>query len=141
MDLHKKFLEGLEKLNISIEEFKKFKYAGGNKGTHKKYFKLCKYIQNEPESKSNCICGHSIIENCYLVNNDKILIIGNCCVKKFLPKENQRRTCEDCGANHKNRKFNFCKDCQKKYCFECGKFKNNQYKFCYDCFQSKPIYW
>ena len=36
----------------------------------------------------NCICGHRIDENCYILNKQtkEILVSGNCCIEKFLPE-------------------------------------------------------
>ena len=38
---------------------------------------------------NNCICGHDIVENCFVENiyNGNVLTIGNCCIKKFFPAE------------------------------------------------------
>lgn len=38
------------------------------------------------EEKGNCLCGHSIFENCVIINtvNNHKTIAGNCCVKKLM---------------------------------------------------------
>jgi len=111
--IYKKFLEGLEKLGIDEETFKIYKYAGGNKGRHYNYFKLNGLLDELPEQKDKCVCNHDIVENCYLVSPDKnVLILGNCCIKRFVSKDKQGRTCEDCGASHRNRKYNLCNNCK-----------------------------
>jgi len=59
-----------------------------------------------PEHTNKCVCNHSIEENCYITNGNKegVLILGNCCIKKFIPKSG--RTCEICDEPHRNRVVN-----------------------------------
>jgi hypothetical protein len=42
------------------------------------------------DMENNCLCGHPIIENCEIQNiyNDNIVIVGNCCIKKFIKNIN-----------------------------------------------------
>jgi len=42
-------------------------------------------INNFWWEENYCLCGHSIIENCEIVNtkNGSSAIVGNCCIKKF----------------------------------------------------------
>lgn len=128
-------------LKENLGDFNKWEYAGGNKGRHNNYFKIkFEYPTLPPPEENKCMCGHSIVEQCYIYNNEteELKVLGNCCIRKFIPKSG--RTCEDCGDPHKNRKWNKCKDCVKYICFDCGTDCNSNYKYCYDCYDSKYIF-
>ena len=69
-----------------------------------------------PELTDECICGQTLAHNCYIrkdVNTPlkDILIIGSCCIKKFIDAGKSRK-CEKCNADHKNRKYNLCNICK-----------------------------
>jgi len=133
-----KFVKGLkDKYDLEYQDVKSnWKYCGGNKTKrHKNYFKLLYPEYDFPTYDSTCVCGHCIIENCYITDGKEFLILGNCCIKAFLEKSG--RTCELCGEPHKNRKVNKCNNCKIKYCITCEKEKNPlyiKYKRCYDCY-------
>ena len=100
--------------------------------SHERYFEL-RYGTYPPfEFRNWCVCGVEIKENCYITDDDVyFLVIGNCCIKRFLPKENSGRTCSNCKKPHRNTKDNFCKDCRPKKilgseCEECGERHNNR---------------
>ena len=87
----------------------------------------------EPEYYTKCICGQTIKYNCYIVdeNFSHLLVIGNCCIKKFIPIKT--RTCENCEAPHKNRTDNYCNACRnllgkkrKLSCDKCGESHTNK---------------
>lgn len=115
-----------------------FYYAGGKyddpmKGiSHRKYFKLRYGIEPPFEYKDRCICGVAIKLNCYITDDDEnFMVIGRCCITKFLPEENQGRTCSICKKPHQSNKDNFCKDCRPKipkgrFCEECGDSHHNR---------------
>ena len=156
----KKFEENLlEKYNVRFNDLKEWKYCGGDRDEHLRYFNLvfpcdCELNLNEglcdcnhPEKESNCVCGHHIEEQCYIQNeNDKtrLITLGNCCIKKFLIKS--RRTCDVCGNVHRNRKINRCNNCKnlanckiclalfvvsdhKELCASC----DSRFRLCQDC--------
>lgn len=79
----------------------------------------------QPEYETRCICTHHIKHNCYIYNpyNKKALVVGNCCIKQFLP--NNRKTCEVCGDTHKRTTKNICQECEKygKKPMKFGKYK------------------
>jgi hypothetical protein len=104
IDLTEKFIKGLKMYGLTYDEIinSNWKYCGGNQGRHLRYFKLSCKGEEIPDSTDECICGHNIIENCYITNGEEILILGNCCIKKFIPKSS--RTCETCGVSHKKEK-------------------------------------
>lgn len=110
--MSKEFIKGLADYGLTYEEVCKWKYCGGDTKRHKNYFKLACPNDDIPNYESRCVCGHYIKENCYITDpmGDRLLIIGNTCIKRFIPKS--ARTCEICGANHKNRKVNKCNDCR-----------------------------
>lgn len=144
-ELTEKFIKGLQNHNLSYEDIKKnnWTYCGGNKpGSRLRYFKLFFGHTDTPDHESKCVCGHTIKENCYITDRKEILVLGNCCIKKFMPKGKSGRTCEDCGKPHRNRKDNKCHDCREiKYntpienrCRKCDIKCNSKYKYCYNCY-------
>ena len=110
---------GLQNYDLSLDEISngKWFYCGGDHGTHLSYWLLRNKTKKQmgkkewsfPPHESTCACGHPIMRNCYISNKKQILIIGNCCIKKFIHVKS--RTCEECGNDHKNRNWNLCRDC------------------------------
>jgi hypothetical protein len=143
IELTKKFIEGLKNYNLTQIDIinNNFHYCGGDNNSHLNYFKLIYKDNKLPEKKLKFICGHDIIENCYITDGNIILTLGNCCIKKFLPKDKSGRTCEKCGNAHKNRKCNLCNTCRYgKNCMKCGIEKNKdylKYELCYNCYWKK----
>ena len=133
--LTKKFIKGLMEYNLSIEEIQNgdWKYCGGDKGRHLNYFKLTCPEDDLPGWTNECVCSHAIVENCYITDGDNILILGNCCIKKFMPEGLSGRTCSLCDAPHKNRIVDRCNDCREGLCDGCGKTINSNYKKCWQC--------
>ena len=88
IELTKKFIKGLKNYGLTYDEIKNsnWKYCGGNTGRHLKYFKLCCKNDDLPDKVDECVCGHHINENCYITDGERILVLGNCCIKKFIPK-------------------------------------------------------
>lgn len=130
-----RFIRGLKKYNLTQKEIieYKFKYAGGDSGCHHNYFIMCDITA--PEKMEECVCGHSIIKNCYIHSEerDQTLVLGTCCIKRFIPKGKQGRTCSECGDPHRNRKVNKCNGCRQGSCDRCGKGIEYQYKVCWGC--------
>jgi len=147
ISLHKKFLNGLKhKYNLTHKDLieQDYKYAGGtpdeNNPRHYNYWnkiKLQKPYLKMPDIITECVCDHKIKNNCFIINkNDDIIVLGNCCIKKFIPKSG--RTCGKCGESHKNRKFNLCNDCKIDACNNCGEDKEQDYyKFCNKCYRNQ----
>lgn len=129
-----KFIKGLENYNLTYDDIIKsgWKYCGGRNGSHLNYFKLCCKNDDLPCQVDECVCGHYIKENCYITDGKRILVLGNCCIKKFIPKSS--RTCQLCGEPHKNRIVNRCNTCRKGLCDECGETCSMLYKKCYNCY-------
>lgn len=122
--------------NVTINELKEYAYCGGDSGAHLNYYKKT-VNKTIPKKKSYCICGHHIEKNCYIRKDDKIIILGRCCIKKFIPKDQQGRHCEKCKKPHKNRKVNRCNDCRLGFCDDCDAVCPQVFKKCYDCFMKK----
>lgn len=132
ISLTNRFIEGLKKYNLTYDEIKKnnWRYCGGEKERHFRYFELFFGHRNLPERTDECVCGHHIKENCYITDGEYVLILGNCCIKKF--GINLRR-CDKCNEPHKNRTVNRCNKCRVGCCDKCGKNCKEQYKTCYNC--------
>lgn len=130
-DLSERFVRGLAEYNLTIEEINSgaFRYAGGDGGymedkykrarnrynRHYRYFELCLPEYEFPPYQDHCVCKHHLVENCYIYSEEKgFLIIGNCCIKRFMDADKAGRTCEKCKAPHKNRKWNLCNRCKPK---------------------------
>jgi hypothetical protein len=113
--LTEKFIRGLESYSITFSEvfLSQWRYCGGDKGPHRNYYKLTHPDYELPPHTDECVCGHPIKENCYITDGEQFLVLGNCCIKKFLKKENSGRTCGRCGQPHKNRSDNLCKACRE----------------------------
>jgi len=101
------------------------------------------FLEIFPKFESNCLCGHEIERQFYIMNKytQKVKVIGSKCIEKFLPKNNRRKTCIVCGKAHQNRKDDKCKNCRPKKlpgnkCNIQGcnnRHKNRKYNICSDC--------
>ena len=138
-EITEKFINGLKNYQLTREEVAGWIYCGGNKGARRKYFhQIWGNDMKIPHVKNKCICGHPIQENCYITGEqpDKwspthldrleypsryplpILILGNCCVKRFITEPG--KTCELCYKSHRNRVVNRCNECREGRCDDCG---------------------
>ena len=114
--ISQKFLNGLKQHQMDFLDIKDWIYCGGNQDSYYEYFKLC-YPDTIAPTAENCVCGNGISICCYIRENvnapvEDILIVGSCCIKKFLPN-GFTRFCTDCNAEHKRYKHNICFDCEK----------------------------
>lgn len=155
LNLSEKLIRGLKKYNLTLNDLRTFKYCGGDGGgipesdeeevkktRHSNYYKLMFGNKDFPHRVHNCICGHEINENCYISDGNQMLILGNCCIKRFIPPELSGRTCELCKNPHKNRKYNLCNDCKVTYkrcdgCNEYFEFRRKSHKYCLDCYKNE----
>ena len=135
--LTRQFIKGLEMYNITIEDISsgEWVYCGGDTGRHLNYTRIYFHDQEYSFDKDDkCVCGHAITENCYITKGTDVLILGNCCIKKFLPKNSQGRRCDKCDKGHRNRKVNRCNECRIGHCDVCYAHLNKEwYKTCWDC--------
>ena len=104
--------ERIKEYNISYEELKQFRYCGSSSDINywNIFFEHKKPFSESPQRVSTCLCGHDIIENCYIYKDGQILVVGNRCKKRFMDKP--YRTCNNCGDEHKNRIINLCSKCR-----------------------------
>jgi len=137
---------------LTVQELREFfKYSGGdgNKdcddsyesvraSRHLSYWRMTRGSEPTPTHRNQCICSVKIKENCYIVdtrNRDVIVIIGNCCIKRFCSVDKAGRTCDKCEARHRNRKYNLCNECKPPVgwlkCEECNEPCKKQYTLCY----------
>lgn len=108
---YKKFQDGLKSLQLEKHDLDDYIEA---------YEKRC-ILDN-----SYCVCGHLINKIRFLKlkknklildeeKHNKIinLLIGSCCIKRFLPEGVLGNHCVRCDKIHKNRITNKCNDCKK----------------------------
>lgn len=130
--MFEKFKKGCEDLGYDYNYIKTWEYCGGNKGGRSKWFDVYfRHQKNQLDETEKCICGHKIKENCYITNGIDILILGNCCIKRFIPKNS--KTCEKCGIPHKRRIVNRCDDCSLGLCDYCDQECGEYDKICDEC--------
>jgi len=121
-----RFVKGLYDRGITYKELvQEWKYVGGDGRSrdenapchitsHQRYFEQVYGNSDYPEWEGYCVCEHIIIENCYMAKRKDIntmIIIGNCCIKRFMPNSGRGRTCQQCGNGHRNSKRNLCNLC------------------------------
>jgi hypothetical protein len=133
-----KYLYGLYTYGITFKQHTtEMMYYGGNGNSivcskHlEHYFKMGGTMETMPICKDLCICGVKIVENCFVVFRDDPngykkprLIIGNCCIKRYIPFECRAKKCYKCDTLHDNYKSSFCDSCRKT-CPQCGETKKN----------------
>lgn len=130
--LQQRFIQGLQNYNLSIEEIKSWTYCGSSgSAENRNYFKVCFPEKELPTPSPTCVCGHGIVENCYITNGETILVLGSCCVKKFM--KIPTRSCMDCGAVHKRRISSKCFDCDKGSCRHCFQECESNKNICKTC--------
>jgi hypothetical protein len=145
-----RFKQGLlDWYKITFEELiEKYKYCGGdggnnvNKSRHYNYWVTQFGYEHFPRKEHNCVCGQPIVENCFVTDGANFIHMGNCCIKKFMPENKSRRTCEICEEPHKNRKYNLCNECKITHkrcqtCKEYFEFDNKKHEYCNECYETK----
>jgi len=137
--ISKQFQKGLAEYDLTIDDLKGWYYCGSNRERNR--FKINCPNDDMPDYTNECVCGHKIVENCYITDfKESFLIVGNCCKKRFLPKENAGKTCEICRKPHRNRKDNLCNHCRHNnggICMICGtETMKKSFKKCVKCYYS-----
>ena len=102
--------KSLDQIGLTFTDLKGYlKVGSSNHGTRDAAFKsyFGEYAQI-PSRVESCLCGHEIIEQCYLCpegsnNIDDILIVGNICIHKWgydtaIRGKGVKVKCECCGA-------------------------------------------
>ena len=111
----KQLFAGLERFGGS-RDASDYAYAGG-KGDVAAMNKLRLTGLEAPPIAMECMCGHSIVKQCYIQAKGKpeigLAVVGSCCIKRFIPT-GLDLTCERCHDPHKNRKNNLCNMCREE---------------------------
>ena len=103
--ISKRFINGLKKYDLTLDDLKNFYYIGNDKDIN---------FENNIIHESYCICGHRIKCNNYITDGHIILVIGLSCIQKFLPYKKQR-LCPDCMKPTRNRiTTHLCNSCKVK---------------------------
>ena len=110
--LRQSFFNGLYNLHgVTKDELReKWTFAGGDpESDYYAYFKLlCKSRIKKglpeytmPKHETNCVCGRDIWINCFITNYERFIVVGSCCIGKFM-ENGRKRTCEICKKPHRN---------------------------------------
>jgi len=127
MTTYKPLIKGFQNIyNLNINDVvKDFMRVGDDSIGGQNQFKLLMGDDVPlPNTTYKCVCGHKILHNCFIANRktNKVITLGNCCVKRFKGALNKR--CDNCNKHHKNRSDNLCNECRLlKKCTRC----NNNY--------------
>lgn len=117
-DIETRFIKGLKDYDLTYKDIIEggWYYCGGNKNRHLNYWNMNNQLRKKPwtmpQKTEQCVCGHKIVENCYITNNKKLLTLGNCCIKRFIP--HQQRMCFDCKKEIKRKTEALCYECSLK---------------------------
>lgn len=132
--LKKKFEKGLKKYDMKFKDLEEenWHYCGGDGESHLNYWKLQYGDEPLPSHENKCICSHNIQKNFYITDDEYLLVVGSCCITKFI-NTGLKRTCDNCKEIHQNRKNNLCNRCRRYACKRCGKY-NPGYTYCYPCY-------
>ncbi len=108
----------LQRLIARLGDFSDWEYVGGNKqpAQVRRYERYFGKDYPYPDAKAICVCDHDIEDNCYLQHKAtrEIVIVGSCCVRRFLPKGDARLLrCALCEEPHRNLRHNLCNACGK----------------------------
>lgn len=122
--VHEAAFRGGLRAKCGDDDLVNFEYYGGGQGSKANYL-LLKLSERDspitiPDPANKCVCGVSIEEQCYLRHKpaDKLVVVGSCCVKRFMPT-GLSRVCSECGEAHRNRKRDLCNVCWPK-CHRCN---------------------
>jgi hypothetical protein len=155
-DGQKRFKKGLLK-EVGDDCLLNFIYCGADtdSGTKRDYFFTKNPgVRELPKYKTACVCGHTIVKNFYIqhIPTKKNIVVGSCCIKRYLPEESQGKTCSECGAPHQNKTVDMCNECRpscdtcddryaaQDSCSSCNKLfdsfhcsKHRYMRTCYKC--------
>ena len=91
-----------------------------------------------PDYVEECVCKVPIVHNCWIYRptTADMVVVGNCCFKRFTDAEARLQRCRLCGQQHRNRKEGLCNACGK---CECGIWlpEYEPDNFCKKCFDRK----
>ncbi len=147
-----RFRNGMRNLGITPEEQadkSNFQYYGGDYLSYDADF-VC--IQNQstvpiprPKKTFRCVCGQKIEKNAYVKYRDMIIVLGSCCINRYMPDVSCRR-CVECGERNRRRVINRCTTCSETMCDRCNGPKTNarmrlcdSCRLCNICPRRKPL--
>lgn len=117
IELSKRFIKGLQEYNLTKEDIQGWHYVGGGHTTNpilnivlKERFHRHFPGEDVPELEHRCVCGHPIQENAFITDGSNILVLGSCCVRRFLPN-GTKLTCTRCKRPYKG-KHRVCGTCR-----------------------------
>lgn len=123
------------KLTLALQGADDWEFAGGDtRPAHRERWKLLFDGRKKPATEISCVCGHSIVENCYLYSRslNEVVVLGNCCIRRFLPRaEDRLKKCVVCACRHRNR-HKLCNICREKCCRRSKLDSNLQCPRCRD---------
>lgn len=130
--------EHLLKLEENLgSSYKEWKYIGGDRKRHNRYYESNFSHIPRPTRCSYCVCGHKIDTQCYIIHKQskQTRVVGNICFHIF---PNSYRQCAICGNRHRSRLSDLCRECKKDNCWSCHKDikeirDNKKQKKCFDC--------
>lgn len=113
-DHYAAFVLGLSKFGVTYDELgTKYKYIGGTDDVGRRRLISDGYDPSSFDVLNECVCGHFIVQNCYMANkNGDYLIIGSCCIKRYVDRDAMKLKCKNCGKVHRNWKKMLCNDCK-----------------------------
>ena len=145
-DLSVRFANGLKEYGLTIEDMDNWWYCGSSSSRDGGTRHYLNTFPNAPfpKHKEHGICSQKITGNCYITNFEKtqVLIVGSCCIKKFLPKGHNRIKCSNCNNVNTRRIGDTCKECSQGKCDYCLKKCSYNKTTCFDCSQnpeSRPV--
>jgi hypothetical protein len=117
--ISRRFKEGIEALDYTIEEISHWKYCGGCHD--QEYWRLLWPSREFPPYSTKCACDQVIKYNCWITPdkndpNGDIITLGRCCIRRFIPCH--KKTCRDCGGGHRSTMVDYCSKCIKKHKIE-----------------------
>jgi hypothetical protein len=61
------------------------------------------------------------------------VVLGNCCIKRFIPKDLASKTCSVCKKPHRNRRVDKCNGCRDDLCITCNRPYSGRGLYCWNC--------
>jgi hypothetical protein len=117
LELSLRFINGLKEYSLSKEEIKSWRYVGGGHLDHEGKNQLLneKFKKQFPKAPlpplvEHCVCGHRIKENAFITDGKQILVLGNCCVRRFCDT-GTKKTCNLCGKLWRGKTLT-CPECR-----------------------------
>lgn len=130
LELTERFIKGLKNYSLTKEEIQGWYYVGGGHTQNTRMNALLNQIffshfptSPVPELENECVCGHPIQLNAFISDGERILVLGSCCVQRFVTT-GIKKTCRKCKRPYKGCYLE-CPTCRpvfgaQKVCKHCG---------------------